>query len=40
MPIWGEVLSVEYERYSDGEALIGAALDPLVSYLESLQRKD
>jgi mono/diheme cytochrome c family protein len=40
MPIWGELMSVEYERYADGEALVGAVLDPLVSYLESLQRKD
>ncbi len=40
MPIWGERLSAEYERYADGEALIGAALDPLVSYLEGLQRKE
>ena len=37
MPIWGERLSTEYERYPDGGELIGATLDPLVIYLESLQ---
>jgi hypothetical protein len=40
MPVWGEELSVEYERYSDPEALVGATLDPLVTYLESLQRTE
>jgi hypothetical protein len=37
MPIWGEVLSAEYDRYPDGDELIGATLDPLVVYLESIQ---
>ena len=40
MPIWGEVLSAEYDRYPDGDELIGATLDPLVVYLESLQKVD
>jgi len=40
MPIWGERLSQEYRRYSDREALIGATIDPLVTYLESLQRRE
>ena len=40
MPVRGEVLSAEFERYSDGDELIGATLDPLVVYLESLQRSD
>jgi len=38
MPIWGEFLSAEFERYPDGDELIGATLDPLVVYLESLQK--
>lgn len=37
MPIWGERLSSEFERYAEGDELIGATLDPLVAYLESLQ---
>jgi len=37
MPVWGERLSQEYERYAEGDALIGAELDPVVVYLESLQ---
>lgn len=37
MPVWGERLSSEFERYADGEELIGATLDPIVAYLESLQ---
>jgi hypothetical protein len=40
MPIWGERLSREFERYPDSQALVGATLDPLVTYLESLQRAD
>jgi hypothetical protein len=40
MPIWGERLAIKYERYADSEGLIGATLDPLVSYLESLQRTE
>jgi hypothetical protein len=40
MPIWGERLSGEYERYSDSEALIAATIDPLVVYLESLQQEN
>lgn len=40
MPIWGEFLSAEFERYPDGDELIGAALDPLVVYLESLQNSE
>jgi len=37
MPIWGERLSTEYERFAEGDALIGARLDPVVVYLESIQ---
>ena len=37
MPIWGERLSSEFARYAEGDELIGATLDPLVAYLESLQ---
>ncbi len=37
MPIWGEVLNAEFDRYPDGNELVGATLDPLVVYLESLQ---
>jgi hypothetical protein len=37
MPIWGKRLSQEYERYAEGDALIGAELGPVVVYLESLQ---
>ena len=37
MPVWGERLSVEYERYAHGEELVGATLDPLVTYLQTLQ---
>ena len=40
MPIWGERLSTEYERYPDSPALIAATIDPLVVYLESLQQAD
>jgi hypothetical protein len=38
MPVWGESLSDEYERYVEGDELIGAELDPVLAYLESLQR--
>jgi hypothetical protein len=37
MPIWGEALSAEFDRYAEGDALIGATLDPILAYLESLQ---
>ncbi|MBK7951466.1 MAG: c-type cytochrome [Deltaproteobacteria bacterium] len=40
MPVWGERLSSEFERYAEGEELIGATLDRIVAYLESLQRSD
>ena len=40
MPIWGERLSQEYARYARGEELIGAKLDPIVAFLESIQRRD
>jgi mono/diheme cytochrome c family protein len=40
MPVWGERLASDFERYADGEELIGATLDPIVAYLESLQRRD
>jgi len=38
MPVWGERLSKEYEWYVEGDTLIGATLDPLVAYLQSLQQ--
>ncbi len=37
MPIWGERLSVEYERFPHADDLIGARLDPVLAYLESVQ---
>lgn len=40
MPVWGERLSAEFEAYVEGDDLIGATLDPIVAYLESLQRSD
>lgn len=40
MPIWGERLSEQYERYAEGDALIGATLDPVLAYLESIQTRD
>lgn len=39
MPIWGERLSAEYERYSNAEALVGATLDPVVVFLLSIQEE-
>ena len=38
MPVWGQRLSTQYEGYAEGDALIGAALDPVVVYLKSLQQ--
>lgn len=38
MPIWGERLSIEYERFPRVDDLIGARLDPVLAYLRSLQR--
>jgi cytochrome c553 len=40
MPIWGERLSSEFERYAEGDELIGATLDPVMAYLEALQRRE
>lgn len=40
MPVWGERLSAEYARYAEGDELIGAKLDPILAYLESIQRDD
>lgn len=40
MPVWGESLSETYERYAEGDELIGATLDPVLAYLESLQEAD
>ena len=37
MPIWGERLATEYERFADADALVGATLDPVLAYLESIQ---
>lgn len=38
MPVWGERLSIVFERYAAGDELIGATLDPIIAYLESIQR--
>ena len=38
MPAWGERLSAEYWRYSEPDRLAGATLDPVLVYLESVQR--
>ena len=40
MPIWGERLSKQYERFVEGDEMIGATLDPVLAYLESLQDLD
>jgi mono/diheme cytochrome c family protein len=40
MPVWGERLSSDFERHAEGDELIGATLDPLVAWLERLQRSD
>lgn len=40
MPVWGERLSQAYARYAEGDDLIGARLDPVVAYLESIQRNE
>ncbi len=40
MPAWGERLSAENWRYADPDHLTGATLDPIVVYLESIQRDD
>ena len=40
MPVWGERLSEEFERYAEGDELIGATLDPVLAYLESIQISD
>ena len=37
MPIWGEQLSEEFQRYETAEDLVGARMDTLVIYLETLQ---
>lgn len=39
MPVWGERLSNAFAGYAEGDELIGATLDPIVAYLESLQRE-
>ena len=40
MPAWGERLSAEYWRYSNADQLVGATIDPIVIYLESLQHDE
>ncbi len=40
MPVWGNRLSAEYWRYTSPDRLVGATLDPIVVYLESLQRAE
>ncbi len=37
MPIWGVRLAEEYRQYQTGEDLVGAQMDALVTYLETLQ---
>ena len=38
MPAWGERLRADNWRYSNADELAGATLDPVLAYLESLQR--
>ena len=38
MPIWGERLSQRFERYVEGDTLVGVTLDPVIVFLQSLQR--
>ncbi len=38
MPIWGERLSEDFARYGNTAELVGSTIDPVVVYLESLQR--
>lgn len=40
MPVWGERLSVKFDRYPQADELIGATLDPILVYLESIQEQD
>jgi len=40
MPVWGDNLSDTYQRYAEGDELIGATLDPVLAYLESVQEVD
>jgi hypothetical protein len=37
MPVWGERLSAEYGRYRNADELVGATLDPVIVYLQSIQ---
>lgn len=39
MPVWGERLSIEYERFPRVDDLIGARLDPVLAYLQSRQTR-
>jgi hypothetical protein len=38
MPVWGERLSESFDKYAEGDELIGGTLDPVLAYLESLQQ--
>ena len=38
MPAWGERLSAEYWRYANRDRMTGATIDPIVVYLQSIQR--
>jgi cytochrome c553 len=40
MPVWGDRLSEVFEAYAEGDDLIGATLDPVLAYLESIQQSD
>ncbi len=37
MPIWGEQLVEEYARFPEAEDMVGARIDTLITYLETLQ---
>jgi hypothetical protein len=39
MPVWGQRLSEQYAGYAEGDELVGATIDPLLAYLERIQRR-
>jgi mono/diheme cytochrome c family protein len=39
MPVWGQRLSEQYAGYAEGDELVGAKIDPLLAYLERIQRR-
>ena len=40
MPVWGEQLDRSYAAYSNADTMVGARLDTLITFLESLQVRD